>query len=244
MIIKQGDCLELLKDVPDGSIDAIICDLPYGVTQAPFDKKLPLEEMWTHFRRVTKKNAAVVLFSQQPFSAELVMSNKRNFKYVWTWHKKQCTGFLNAKHQPLRSCEDILVFYQALPTYNPQMRKGKPYKAFHSDNFTSNYGLQWKKIFVNETGDRYPTTLLEFPLPRFKDGHPQQKPTNLLEYLIKTYTNENETVLDATMGSGSTGVACVNTNRNFIGFELEEKFFNIAEKRISEAVAKREQSLF
>ena len=124
------------------------------------------------------------------------------------------------------------------------MRKGKPYKAFHSDNFTSNYGSQWQKIFVNETGDRYPTTLIEFPLARFKNGHPQQKPTNLLEYLIKTYTDEGETVLDATMGSGSTGVAAINTGRNFIGFELDEKFFNIAEKRISEAVAKKEQSLF
>ena len=243
-MIKQGNCLELLKDVPDGSIDAIICDLPYGVTQAPFDKKLPLEEMWIQFRRVIKKNAAVVLFCQQPFTSELVTSNQKNFKYCLTWHKRQCSGFLNAKRQPLRSCEDIAVFYRGQCTYNPQMRKGKPYKVFHSDNFTSNYGSQWQKIFVNETGDRYPTTLLEFPLPRFKDGHPQQKPTNLLEYLIKTYTDEGETVLDATMGSGSTGVACVNTNRNFIGFELEENFFNIAEKRIAEAVAKREQSLF
>ena len=243
-MIKQGNCLELLKDVPDGSIDAIICDLPYGVTQAPFDKKLPLEEMWTQFRRVIKKNAAVVLFCQQPFTSELVTSNQKNFKYCLTWHKRQCSGFLNAKRQPLRSCEDIAVFYRGQCTYNPQMRKGKPYKIKRKPPFSKNYNQQIEHTVVNDGEHYYPTTLLEFPLPRFKDGHPQQKPTDLLEYLIKTYTNENETVLDATMGSGSTGVACVNTNRNFIGFELEENFFNIAEKRISEAVAKREQSLF
>ena len=125
-MIKQGDCLELMKELPAESVDCIISDLPYGVTNAPFDVKLDLPTMWEEFTRVAKRNAAVVLFAQQPFSAELVMSNRRNFKYAWTWHKKQISGFLNAKHQPLRSCEDILVFYQKPPTYNPQMRKGKP----------------------------------------------------------------------------------------------------------------------
>ena len=239
--LYNEDCLIGMKSLPDNSVDCIISDLPYGVTQAPFDAKLDLPTMWKEFNRVAKGNAAVVLFAQQPFSAELVMSNRRNFKYAWTWHKKQCSGFLNAKHQPLRSCEDILIFYQALPTYNPQMRRGKP-QLKATGGASVNYNKFTYKPHVSE--DYYPTTLLEFPLPRFKGGHPQQKPVDLLEYLIKTYTNEGETVLDATMGSGSTGVACVNTGRRFIGFELEKQFYDIAEKRIEEAVAKKEQSLF
>lgn len=240
-MIKQGDCLELLKDVPDGSVAAIICDLPYGVTCAPFDKKLPLDLMWEQFLRVTKKNAAVVLFCQQPFTSELVVSNRKNFKYCLTWHKRQCSGFLNAKRQPLRSCEDIAVFYRGQCTYNPQMRKGKP-QLKSTGGQTVNYGKFTYKPHVSE--DYYPTTLIEIPLARFKGGHPQQKPVPLLEYLIKTYTNEGETVLDATMGSGSTGVACVNTRRDFIGFEKEQNFFEIAQKRIDEALAKKAQELF
>ena len=243
-MIKQGDCLELMKELPDGTVDLILTDLPYGVTMAPFDIKLDLPAMWTQFNRVTKRNAAVVLFAQQPFSAELVMSNRRNFKYVWTWHKRQCSGFLNAKKQPLRSCEDVLVFYRSQCTYNPQMRRGKPYKIKREPPFSKNYNGQITHTIENDGEHYYPTTMLEFPLPRFKGGHPQQKPVDLLEYLIKTYTNEGETVLDATMGSGSTGVACVNTGRRFIGFELEKQFYDIAEKRIEEAVAKKEQSLF
>ena len=243
-MIYNEDCLEGMKRIADGSVDAIICDLPYGVTQAPFDKKLPLEEMWAQFRRVIKKNAAVVLFCQQPFTSELVTSNRKNFKYCLTWHKRQCSGFLNAKRQPLRSCEDIAVFYRGQCTYNPQMRKGKPYKVNRKPPFSKNYNQQIEHTVVNDGEHYYPTTLLEFPLARFKCGHPQQKPVDLLEYLIKTYTNEGETVLDATMGSGSTGVACVNTNRKFIGFELEKEFFDIAQKRIEEALAKKAQELF
>ena len=240
-MIKHGDCLELMKEIPDGSVDMILTDLPYGVTQAPFDKKLSLEEMWTQFRRVIKKNATVVLFCQQPFTSELVTSNRKDFKYCLTWHKRQCSGFLNAKRQPLRSCEDIAVFYRGQCTYNPQMRKGKR-QLKSTGGGTINYNPFTYQPHVSE--DYYPTTLLEFPLPRFKDGHPQQKPTDLLEYLIKTYTNEGETVLDATMGSGSTGVACVNTNRRFIGFEKEQNFFEIAQKRIDEALIKKQSELF
>ena len=240
-MIKHGDCLELMKEIPDGSVDMILTDLPYGVTQAPFDKKLSLEEMWTQFRRVIKKNATVVLFCQQPFTSELVTSNRKDFKYCLTWHKRQCSGFLNAKRQPLRSCEDIAVFYRGQCTYNPQMRKGKR-QLKSTGGGTINYNPFTYQPHVSE--DYYPTTLLEFPLPRFKDGHPQQKPTDLLEYLIKTYTNEGETVLDATMGSGSTGVACVNTNRRFIGFEKEQNFFEIAQKRINEALIKKQSELF
>lgn len=240
-MIYNEDCLEGMKKIADGSVDAIICDPPYGVTCAPFDKKLSLDFMWEHFLRVTKKNAAVVLFCQQPFTSELVTSNRKNFKYCLTWHKRQCSGFLNAKRQPLRSCEDIAVFYRGQCTYNPQMRKGK-LQLKSTGGRTINYGKFTYKPHVSE--DYYPTTLIEFPLARFKGGHPQQKPVPLLEYLIKTYTNEGETVLDATMGSGSTGVACVNTNRRFIGFELDEKFFKTAQRRIEEALAKKRQELF
>ena len=243
-MIYNEDCLEGMKKITDKSVDAIICDLPYGVTCAPFDKKLPLDLMWEQFLRVTKKNAAVVLFCQQPFTSELVTSNRKNFKYCLTWHKKQCSGFLNAKRQPLRSCEDIAVFYRGQCTYNPQMRKGKPYKITRKPPFSGNYNQQTEHSIENDGEHYYPTTLIEFPLPRFKGGHPQQKPVGLLEYLIKTYTNEGEVVLDATMGSGSTGVACVNTNRRFIGFELDEKYFETAQKRIEEALAKKAQELF
>ena len=240
-MIKQGDCLELMKELPDGTVDLILTDLPYGVTMAPFDIKLDLSAMWTQFNRVTKRNAAVVLFAQQPFSAELVMSNRHNFKYVWTWHKRQCSGFLNAKKQPLRSCEDVLVFYRSQCTYNPQMRRGKP-QLKSTGSSSLNYNKFTYKPHVSE--NYYPTTMLEFPLPRFKGGHPQQKPVDLLEYLIRTYTNAGELVLDATMGSGSTGVAAMNTGRRFIGFELEQKFYDVAEKRISEALAIKQQELF
>ena len=179
-MIYNEDCLEGMKRIADGNVDAIICDPPYGVTCAPFDKKLPLDLMWEQFLRVTKKNAAVVLFCQQPFTSELVTSNRKNFKYCLTWHKRQCSGFLNAKRQPLRSCEDIAVFYRGQCTYNPQMRKGKP-QLKSTGGRTINYGKFTYKPHVSEV--YYPTTLIDFPLARFKDGHPQQKPVDLLEYL-------------------------------------------------------------
>ncbi len=218
--IFNEDCISGMAQLDDGSIDAIICDLPYGVTNAPFDNRLPFAPLWQNFRRVLKKNGAAILFCQQPFTSELIMSNREQFKYVMTWHKRQCSGFLNAKRQPLRSCEDIAVFYRGQCTYNPQMRKGKR-QLKSTGGGTVNYNPFTYQPHVSE--DYYPTTLLEYPLPRFKDGHPQQKPVALLEYLIRTYSNEGELVLDATMGSGSTGVACMNTNRRFIGFETETK---------------------
>lgn len=239
--IYNEDCLEAMKRIESGSVDMILTDLPYEITAAPFDKRLPFEPMWEQFRRVGKKNVATILFCQQPFTTDLIISNRKNFKYTLTWYKRQCSGFLNAKRQPLRCCEDIAVFYRKQCTYNPQMRKGKP-QLKSTGGASMNYNKFTYKPHVSE--DYYPTTLLEFPLPRFKGGHPQQKPVDLLEYLIKTYTNEGETVLDATMGSGSTGVAAINTGRKFIGFELEKNFFDIAKKRIDEAIAKKVQSLF
>ena len=248
--IFNEDCLEGMKKIADGSVDMILTDLPYGITDAPFDKRLPFEPMWEQFKRVTKRNAAIVLFSQMPFGAELIMSNRKMFRYEWIWEKSLGVGFLNAKKMPLRCHENILVFYQQLPTYNPQFTQGKPFTKVHYKKFNSqNYGDVDDYVYENPSGRRYPLTVIHFNSVRSgfiktEMYHPTQKPTDLLEYLIKTYTDEGETVLDATMGSGSTGVACVNTNRNFIGFELEENFFEIAEKRITEAVAKREQSLF
>lgn len=235
----QGDCLELMKDIPDGSVDMILCDLPYGCTRNEWDVKIPLEEMWRHYKRIIKEGGAIVLHCQQPFTSELIMSNRSQFKYCWVWYKRQCSGFLNAKKQPLRNCEDIAVFYGKQCTYNPIMRKGKP-QLKNTGGSTSNYGKFTSQPHVSEM--YYPTTIIDFPLRRFKGGHPTQKPVELLEYLILTYTNKNETVLDNCMGSGSTGVACVNTGRNFIGIEIDKDYFAIAKKRIEEKEREYEQT--
>ena len=232
--IKQGDCLELMKDIPDESIDMILCDLPYGTTKNKWDSVIPLNKLWKSYERIIKDNGAIVLFSQMPFSAELVHSNLKLFKYEWILQKDNGTGFLNAKKMPLKIHENILVFYKKLPLYNPQMRTGfKPYKCKQGRHST-NYGAYEQGHITESNGERYPIDIIKFK----KDSglHPTQKPVELLEYLIKTYTNENETVLDNCMGSGSTGVACVNTNRNFIGYELDEKYFEIAGKRINETM--------
>ena len=246
MKLECGDCLELLKDVPDGSVDMILTDLPYGLTQAPFDKRIPFEPMWEQFKRVTKRNAAIVLFSQLPFACDLINANRKFFRYEWIWEKSLGVGYLNAKKMPLRCHENILVFYQALPTYNPQFAQGKPY-VNDVKTSTLNYGKCNRTVTISD-GRRYPRDIVKFyqvgNFNHTENYHPQQKPTDLLEYLIKTYTNEGETVLDATMGSGSTGVACVNTGRDFIGFEKEQNFFDIAQKRIDEALAKKAQELF
>ena len=228
--LRQGDCLELMKDIPDKSIDMILCDLPYGTTRNKWDSVIPLDKLWEQYERIIKENGAIILFSQMPFTAELTHSNLKLFKYEWIWEKDNGTGFLNAKKKPLKIHENILVFYKKLPTYNPQMRTGfKPYKCKQGRHST-NYGLYEQGYITESNGERYPIDIIEFK----KDSglHPTQKPVALLEYLIKTYTNEGETVLDNCMGSGSTGVACVNTNRNFIGIELDEKYFEIAKQRI------------
>ena len=230
--IKQGDCLELMKEIPDKSIDMILCDLPYGTTRNKWDSVIPLNKLWKQYERIIKDNGAIVLFSQMPFSAELVHSNLKLFKYEWIWQKDNGTGFLNAKKMPLKIHENILVFYKKLPLYNPQMRTGfKPYKCKQGRHST-NYGAYEQGHITESNGERYPIDIIEFK----KDSglHPTQKPVALLEYLIKTYTNEGETVLDNCMGSGSTGVACINTNRNFIGYELDEHYFQIAKERLEQ----------
>lgn len=237
--LRQGDCLELMKDIPDKSIDMILCDLPYGVTQNKKDIALPFDKLWKQYKRIIKDNGAILLFAQGTFYIDLVNSNRKLFRYDLVWNKKLTSGFLNAKRMPLRQHEQIMVFYKKMPTYNPQFTKGKPlhgkgqnYKT--SEIVNNNYG-EFKQLEDVRKGctDKYPTSILNFIKTHpSKAIHPTEKPIELLEYLIKTYTNENETVLDNCMGSGSTGVACLNTNRNFIGIELDEKYFNIAKERI------------
>ena len=237
--LRQGDCLELMKSIPDGSVDMVLTDPPYGTTACKWDSVIPFEPMWAELKRVIKPNGAIVLFGSEPFSSALRMSNIKNYKYDWVWQKSP-TGFLNAKKMPMKSVENIIVFYNKLPTYNPQgitKIKNKTIRN-HSTKIertqiglsTHNGGRLRETYIQSFTG--YPNQTLMFS--NDKGLHPTQKPVSLLEYLIKTYTNEGETVLDFTMGSGSTGVACVNTNRNFIGIELDEEYFEIAKKRIEE----------
>ena len=219
--IFNEDCLEGMSRIPDGSVDLILTDPPFGITDAPFDNRIPFEPMWEQFKRVTKHNAAIVLFSQMPFGSDLIQSNRKMFRYEWIIHKQSAGGgFLNAKKMPLRVHENILVFYRALPTYNPQFTEGKA-KNFTRKTFSQNYANQISTEYKND-GKRYPRDVITYTFPP-NVRHPTQKPVDLLEYLIKTYTNEGETVLDATMGSGSTGVAAVNTGRKFIGFRAGRK---------------------
>ena len=220
-----------MKNIPDKSIDMILCDLPYGTTHNKWDNVIPMEPLWKQYNRIIKDHGAIVLFSQMPFGASLIMSNPKMFRYEWIWEKNQAVGFLNAKKMPLRKHENILVFYKHLPTYNPQglIKLDEPIQKEGSANRNGkNYGVADKSFIRTHTN--YPTDIITFS----KDSgyHPTQKPVDLLEYLIKTYTNEGDTVLDNCMGSGSTGVACVNTNRDFIGMELNEEYFKIACGRI------------
>ena len=239
MVLLNGDCLQLMPlMIEDESIDMILCDLPYGTTQNKWDTVLPLDALWDEYNRIIKHNGAIVLFSQMPFTAKLISSNYKNFRYEWVWVKEQATGHLNANKMPLKIHENILVFYKKLPTYNPQYGSGKTYVITQSTP-SSNYGAQKDNITTVNDGKRYPKSLLKFGRDRDK-LHPTQKPVALLEYLIKTYTNEGDTVLDNCMGSGSTGVACKRTGRHFIGIEMDKKYYDIAKERIENEDKKNE----
>jgi len=242
--IKQGDCLELMKEIPDGSIDMILCDLPYGTTKNKWDFNVPLEPLWRQYSRIIKDDGAIILFSQTPFDKVLGASNIKMLKYEWIWEKESSTGFLNANKMPLKKTENILTFYKALPTYNPQKTIGKPYKCKQGSGSSNwNYNESQGGHITENKGERFPTNLIKFSRDKEK-FHPTQKPVALLEYLIRTYTNESETVLDNCMGSGSTGVACINTGRNFIGYELDATYYDIAAKRIDEAlIASKERAV-
>lgn len=242
--LLKGDCLELMKDIPDKSIDMVLCDLPYGMTDCKWDICIPFEPLWKQYKRIIKGNSAIVLFGSEPFSSHLRMSNIKWFKYDWIWYKNTCTGFPHAKNMPLKNHEIISVFSggsmghatllgeRRMP-YNPQGIKRVMKKAHSgSRHFNSVFGARPShKANYIQTHTAYPKSVLEFANNE-KDVHPTQKPVPLLEYLIKTYTNEGEIVLDNCMGSGGTGVACINTGRKFIGIELDEKYFEIAKQRI------------
>ena len=238
--LYKGDCLELMKTIPSGSVDAIIADPPYGTTACKWDSAIPFDLMWEQLNRIIKPNGAIVLFGSEPFSSALRMSNIKNYKLDLKWVKSRPTGHLNAKRMALKNIEDVIIFYRKQPTYNPQFTKGKPNNIKEGEarvtKATNNIYGAFKNSVQIKTEKKYPKQNLYFNQndPR-KILHPTQKPVSLMEYLIKTYTNENETVLDFTMGSGSTGVACVNTFRNFIGIEMDENYFSIASKRIEEA---------
>jgi site-specific DNA-methyltransferase (adenine-specific) len=234
--LLMGDCLDLMPALAAGSADMVMCDLPYGTTQNKWDAVIPFAPLWAAYRRLC--GGAIVLTASQPFTSALVMSRVDAFKYAWVWDKvNRPTGHLNAKKQPLRESEDVVVFYEAQPTYNPQMVQGAPYRATGSKK-SANYGSQVKSTTICDDGLRYPRNIIAIPADeRGTVGriHPTQKPVALMEYLIRTYTNEGETVLDNTMGSGTTGVACMNTGRNFIGIERDPGYFEIARARIEAA---------
>ena len=226
--LMHGDCLERMKEIPDGSIDAVICDPPYQITQNKWDSIIPLELMWEQLKRIIKPNGAIVMTASQPFTSILGASNIDMLRYSWVWQKNIATGHLNAKKMPMKNHEDILVFYSKQPTYNPQgVREFN--KVVKRGSNGGCYGKSGSENLQELTG--YPRTVQQFK-SESKTVHPTQKPVSLMEYLIKTYTNDGETVLDFTMGSGSTGVACVNTGRNFIGIELDPDYFEIAKQRI------------
>lgn len=241
--LMKGDCLERTKEIPDGGVDMVLTDLPFGTTQNKWDSVIDMESLWEEWYRVCKKNAAIVLFGMQPFSSVVVSSNLKHFKYDWVWRKPKGTGHLNAKKQPMRDKEDILVFYREQCTYNPQMTKGEPYRnkagKDHSakSSMTGSYG-DYTNFRYDNDGLRYPKQVIEFGVVERNTVHPTQKPVELLEYLIRTYTNENQAVLDCAMGSGSTGVASLNTGRKFIGIEMDDKYFELAKERIENAQTK------
>ena len=236
--IYLGDCLELMpKHVEDKSIDMIFCDLPYGTTQNKWDSVIPLDKLWNEYKRVIKDNGAIVLFAAQPFTSALIMSNPKMFKYDWVWQKPKGTGHLNAKKQPMRDKEDVLVFYKKQCTYNPQMTEGTPYKDkagkdhTKSTSMTGSYG-NYTNYREENKGVRYPKQVQKFGVVERGTLHPTQKPLELVEYMIKTYTNEGDLILDNTCGSGTTGLGAKNLNRNYIMMEQDPKYYEIACKRV------------
>ncbi len=232
----NGDCLELMRTLPDASVDMILCDLPYGSTQCSWDTVIPFAPLWEQYLRVAKRNAAIVLHAAQPFTSAMIMSNPGIFKYEWIWEKGNATGFLNAKKQPLRAHESVAVFYRSQPTYNPQMTHGHERKTTKRKSVDSECYGEGNELTVYDSTSRYPRSVQRISSDKQKVSlHPTQKPVGLAEYLISTYTNEGDKVLDNCMGSGTTGVACVNTGRRFIGIEREEKYFAIARDRIASA---------
>lgn len=251
--IIHGDCLEVMPSIPDKSVDMILCDLPYGTTACKWDTIIPFEPLWEQYRRVIKDNGAIVLTASQPFTSALVMSNIKMFKYSYVWIKNLTSNFLNAKKQPLRKFEDVLIFYTSQPIYNPLLKEKKK-ESIRWNNIEkkghngSTYGKVKEKHLRYEFREipldmQYPDNVLNInQLHRTTNIHPTQKPVALFEYLIKTYTNENETVLDNCSGSGTTAIACINTNRNYICIEKDKTYFDLSVERVNNH--KRQSDLF
>lgn len=243
MILLNDDCLNAMPDLPEHSVDMILCDLPYEVTHNQWDTIIPFDRLWKEYKRLLKPNAVCVLFGQGLFSAKLIMSNPEMYRYSLVWDKERVTGFLNANRMPLRCHEDIMVFYEKLPVYNPQMTQGSApshKRGIKAENRGSinDSGKAYRNYVHLDAGPctqsdlKFPTSIIRIPNKVQDNLHPTQKPVELLEYLIKTYTNEGMTVLDNCMGSGSTGIACLKQNREFIGIEKDPVYFKIAEERI------------
>ena len=248
--VFNGDCLEIMKTIPDCSIDMILCDLPYGTTQCKWDNIIPMNILWEQYRRIIKDNGAIVLFGSEPFSSLLRTSNIKMYKYDWYWLKNKPQGFLNAKKMPLKNYETVSVFYKNPPIYNPQglVKIDRVVKNTGTKNSTSlkengdktSANNAIKNVFYNQEFTNYPTQTLEFSNSSGKGNlHPTQKPIDLCEYLIKTYTNEGDIVLDNCAGSGTTGIACINTNRSYILIEKEEKYFDIINERVAKHTQQR-----
>ena len=233
----NADCFDVFPFIEDKSIDAIICDLPYGTTACKWDSILPFEKLWEHYNRVIKDNGVIILFGREPFSSKVRLSNEFNYRYDWIWEKSKATNFLFAKQMPLIAHEDIMIFYKKLPTYNPQKTKGKPYnKGFEKRNEIEAVGkIGNGNLIINESGERNPRSVIYFRTAESEGKlHPTQKPLELLEYLVKTYTNEGDMVLDNTMGSGTTILAAIKNNRIGIGIEKEKQYYDVAVRRASE----------
>ncbi len=243
--LYHGDCLELMKDIDDKSIDMILCDLPYGTTACKWDSIIPFEPLWEQYHRIIKDNGAIVLTASQPFTSALVMSNVKNFKYEWIWHKSKCGSAFTSKYRPQQKHESVLVFSKnnKKTIYNPQMVEGEKYYRKRKSNKNGEKPNNHKLGVISESetinnGTRYPSTVQYFQQKwrRQDQLHPTQKPVALFEYLIKTYTNEGDLVLDNCAGSGTTAIACINTNRNYILMEKEQIYFDVANKRIEELI--------
>lgn len=231
-MILHGDCLELMKEIPDGSIDMILCDLPYGTTACKWDTVIPFEPLWKQYKRVIKSNGAIVLTGREPFTSLLVGSNFKQYKHKWIWNKKQSGSFQNAKYMPLQIEEDVLVFSNGRVNYYPQMRNGKMRKRGGAKEKSRVVGSGLNNGYENYSDLYYPSNIIEITNPRKNKLHPTQKPVALFEYLIKTYTNEGDTVLDNCAGSGTTAIACINTNRKYICMEKDETYYKLMCERV------------
>jgi site-specific DNA-methyltransferase (adenine-specific) len=234
-----GDCLDVMPIMPDKSIDMILCDLPYGTTCCSWDSIIPLDRLWKQYERIIKDNGAIVLTAQTPFDKVLGMSNIKLLRYEWIWEKEQGTGSMNANKMPLKKHENILVFYKYLPTYNPEMKQGTPYQVKRKRVNSEVYGKTGTRnnYIAKNNGHRWPTSIIQFQRKVTSRIHPTQKPVALFEYLIRTYTNPGDLVLDNCIGSGTTAIAAYNTGRNFIGIEKEKRYVDAARKRYADHTA-------